>query len=335
MIASASKIATWRRCQKKYFYNYVLDIERTVQSIAPSRGSIIHSCLEEHYNGRDWTKPINDLKIDLDNVFEEEAAEWLNLPGELYRIIKGYLAVHKEEDKKLDVLGTEEYFKIPVGHHEYEGYIDKIEARIDAPVIQVVDYKTAKDIPDVTQLYMDVPTAMYANAVSMGAVKVPVTKGSKVVVVFDHIRTKAPRVPDVLKNGQISRAACDTDVATYVEAIKAQGLDPHDYADVLAKLERKVFFRRAAIPLRKSTVAMMTIEIITSLDDMEERTGIAMTDPWGNAYRFPRTFIRNMCSWDCPYHKLCTAGLAGIDQQAIIDMEYQKRRGRPNGDEEE
>ena len=337
MIASANKIGIWRRCQKKYFYCYVLDIERIVQSIAPSKGSIVHACLEAHYKSKDWTQPINDLQVDLDNVFEEEAADWLNLPAELYKIVRGYLAVHSREDKNLETLGTEIYFKIPIGAHEYEGYIDKVEQIKGQPIIQVVDYKTAKEIPDVTQLYMDVPTAMYAKAVSMGAVPIPVTKGSKVVVVFDHIRTKPPRTPDILKNGTISRAACDTDVTTYMETVKANGLNVADYQDMIPKLEKKMFYRRAAIPLRKSTVEMMVDEIIFTLDDMQFRVeGIDLSDPWRYTDCFPRTYMRDRCPWDCQYHRLCTTGLCGGNQQELIDLEYQKRKGRPaNGIEEE
>lgn len=335
MLGSASKIGCWRRCQKKAFFQYVLDIERVIHSIAPSRGSLIHQCLELHYSGKDWTEPIKALSVDMEAVFDEEREQWMTLADETYRILRGYLQTYREEDKRFNVLATEQHFVLPLPNgHKYEGYIDKIEDEDNDNRLWVVDYKTTGDIPDVTELFMDVPTCMYAKALASGIIKVPIQKGAKVGIKFDHIRTKAPRKPTILKNGTVSKAECVTDVVTYMDTVRAQGLDPKDYTDMLPKLSKHVFFRRAAIPVRKSTLELITNEIVTTMDNMEHTLDavIGGKDDYEvllkNSSMFPRTYMNKRCSWDCEYYKLCVGELAGMSVLSIIATDYQKRKGR-------
>lgn len=341
MQGSASKINCWRRCQKKAFFQYVLDIERVIQSIAPSRGSLLHKCLEYHYSGKDWTTPINELRVDLEAVFDEERELWTNLPDELYRIVRGYLNTYREEDTRFNVLATEVHFELPLpGGHVYEGYIDKIEEEPEQDRLWVVDYKTTGEIPDVTELFMDVPTCMYAKALASGIIKVPVKKGQKVGIKFDHLKTKAPRKPQILKNGTVSKAECVTDLTTYMDTVKSVGLDPKDYQDMVPKLQKHVFFRRAAIPVRKSTIDLITDEIVTTLNDMETATNSVTGDKHDyvnllkDSHMFPRTYLNKRCSWDCEYFKLCVGELAGMNVLSIIATDYQKRKGRTEDGEE-
>lgn len=343
MNGSSTKVSCWRRCQKRAFYQYALEIERVVPSIAPSKGRIIHECLEYHYSGKDWTEPIKNLAIDLDNVFDEEREQWANLPDELYRIIRGYLLTHREDDSRYDVLATELDFNMKVGSHTFEGRIDKVVREKGSNRVWVVDYKTASDIPDVTELFMDVQTCMYAKAVATGAVAIPVKKGDTVGIMYDHIRTKAPRRPSILKNGTVSKADCVTDLATYMDTVKAQGLDPKDYADMLPKLSKHVFYRRAAIPVRKSTLNTIVNEIDSTLTDMEAAFDSSISTVHKDDYEellkvghyFPRTYLFKRCNWDCPYYKLCVGELSGQNVLSIIATEYQKRPSRAKDNEDD
>lgn len=339
MRGSASKVSTWRRCQKKAFYAYVLEIERVVQSIAPRRGSIIHKCLEHHYRGEDWTKPISDLKLDLENVFDEEREQWTALPDELYRIVRGYLMTYRNEDLNYEVLATECHFEIPIGFSSrgedtYEGYIDKIVRDKTTGKVWVSDYKTVGDIPDVTELFMDTQTCMYAKAVALGAIpEITLDKGATVGILFDHVRTKAPRKPAVLKSGGISKAECVTDVQTYMDTVVANGLDPKDYADMVPKLQKHVFFRRAAVPIRKSTVETIVDEIVSTFLDLRKTEMPSVLTHKGDyealikedSMMFPRTYMNKRCSWDCEYYKLCVGELSGMNPLLIIASDYQPR----------
>lgn len=329
MKGSASKVGRIRRCKHAYYYSDMLELQRVVRSIAPQRGTLIHACLQEHYNGGDWTKPIKDLKIDLEHVFDEEREEWANLPHELYRIVRGYLLAYKVVDSDLKTLGTEVHFEIPIGDHIYEGYIDWIYEDSKG-LVWVADHKTVKTLPSENELYMDMQTLLYYEAVRTDPNLKKLVGGRKLGgVVFNHIRTKAPKEPGLLKSGAISKANCDTDVATYFEAVKAQGLDPNDYRDMLEKLKGNVFFRRTKIPVSEKTLDILKGEIKATLDEGQryknfyEKYDESISKPV-----FTRTMLKQRCSWDCEFAPLCWAELAGMDVNGLIDEKYEHRKSR-------
>lgn len=57
------------------------------------------------------------------------------------------------------------------------------------------------------------------------------------------ILAEMPREPKVNKGGDMSRAACATDWATYEAALLREGLDPAEYVDMRSKLDAKEWFR--------------------------------------------------------------------------------------------
>jgi len=57
-------------------------------------------------------------------------------------------------------------------------------------------------------------------------------------IIFNLVRAKLPTVPQVLKSGGLSKAkSIDTDVDTYLQAIKDNRLNPNDYVDILNHLK--------------------------------------------------------------------------------------------------
>jgi RecB family exonuclease len=46
---SNSEVATWLQCKRKYFYEYILDLEPKVLSAALTKGNILHAVLEAYY----------------------------------------------------------------------------------------------------------------------------------------------------------------------------------------------------------------------------------------------------------------------------------------------
>ena len=322
---SASKVGRIRRCKHAFYYSDIMEIQRKTKSIAPSRGKLIHSCLEAHYNGRDWTKPIADMKIDWDALFDEERAEWGDLPKETYRIMRGYLLAYKTADSKLKTLATEVEFTITLGCHTYTGFIDWIYE--DDRGVWVCDHKTVKNLPNEQELYMDLQTLMYYEACRTDPALVKLLEGKKLAgVVFNHIRTKAPKEPQLLKSGGLSKAACDTDVATYFETVKKNGLDINDYRDMLEKLQGNVFFRRTKIPVSEKTIAVLKSEIIASLDEIDRLKW--EVGEYGDKVVFPRTLLKARCTWDCEFAPLCFAELAGMNTSGMLDEQYEKRSTR-------
>lgn len=325
---SASKVGRIRRCRHAFYYSDILELQRVAQSIAPRRGNLIHECLQEHYNGRDWTKPIMNLKLDLDKVFDEEREEWANLPQELYRIVRGYLLAYKPIDANIKTLATEVEFTIPLPKgHTYTGYIDWIYE--DDRGVWVADHKTVKTLPKEQDLYMDLQTFMYFEACRTDPNLIKLLQGKKLMgVVFNHIRTKAPKEPQVLKSGAISKAACDTDVATYFETVRKNGLDPNDYTDMLEKLKGNVFFRRTKVPVNENTLNIIKNEIVGTLDDMDRLKKRYEACGDKSLTEFYRTPLKQRCDWDCEFRDICYAELAGMETDNIIADKYEKRTTR-------
>lgn len=331
-IGSASKVHRVRRCEHAFYFSDLLGLERKKKSIAPSRGILIHDCLQAHYSGQDWTKPISDLTIEWENLFDEERAEWGDLPKEAYRIMRGYLMAFKTADSTLKTLATEVEFEFELEGHTYVGFIDWIyeDERGD---VWVVDHKTTKTLPSETDLYMDMQTLLYYEACRKDTNLIKLLEGKRLAgVVFNHIRTKAPREPQLLKNGSVSKAAIDTDVATYFNTVKQHGLDPNDYKDMLEKLEGKVFFRRTKIPVSENTLATLKKEVVASLNRVDELTEAFEKDP---NTTYPRTLLKGRCSWDCEFSSLCFAELAGMNISGIIEEDFIPRTSRKQDSEVE
>lgn len=328
MTASSSKIDRWRRCRRKGYYTDVLKLQRIRQSIKPFKGGVVHEALAVHYAGGDWTEPVKSLKIDYDNLFDEEREEWGNLPKEVYRIVRGYLIAYGAIDKGIKVLAVEQYFKYTIGKHEYEGYIDLIYEDKDG--VWVTDHKTVSALPKETELYMDSQTFMYFDACSYDENLVALLKGKKLAgVVFNHIKTKPPKEPKLLASGGLSKAEIDTDIQTYFATVKAHGLDPEDYADMIPKLQGKTFFRRLKIPVSTKVVEIIKSEIATTMNEIElymkkaEMHGVEET-----SHLFPRTLLKQRCTWDCEFNKLCFAELSGQNTSVLLETEYEPRTTR-------
>lgn len=319
MQGSASKVNRIRRCKHAYYYSDILNLTRKSRAIAPYKGQLIHSCLEAHYSGKDWTQPIKDLPMDMENVFDEERVEWANLASDVYKILRPYFSGYREADSKFTTLATEFYFEMPLGAHTYRGYIDWIAENDEG--VWVIDTKTTKVLPKDQELYMDMQTLIYYDACRTDPKLIALLAGRKLAgVMFNYICTKAPKEPKMLKNNSLSKEAINTDISTYFRAVKANGLDPEDYADMVDKLKDNIFFKRVRIPVSETTLSILKQEIIATLDEAEVLHMYAETS--GMA-RFPRTMLKMRCEWDCPYRRICFAELAGMNTSSIIDAEYE------------
>ena len=112
--------------------------------------------------------------------------------------MRGYLLAYKTADSKLKTIATEVEFTIPIGAHEYTGFIDWIYE--DDRGVWVADHKTVKNLPSEQELYMDMQTLMYYEACRTDENLIKLLDGRKLAgVVFNHIRTKAPKEPQILK----------------------------------------------------------------------------------------------------------------------------------------
>jgi len=314
---SLTKMNVVSRCLRKAYYAYVMNLKRAVAPIAPTRGILGHECLANLYRGKDWQAPIMKVSIDLSKVFEEEREDYASLPGDMFRLMRGYILTY-QGDKDWKIHAVEESFLVTTpGGHELEGRIDLIIE--DSTGLYVVDHKFVGVVPEDSVRFMDAQTAIYQY---VGDVLGLEPAG----VIFNYIRTKAPTVPRLLKNGTMSRAKIDTDPATYIKALKDNGLDPADYADFIATLSNRSFYNRFKLPRPRHLVKAV-------LSDFD-RWMTVLEECGGDKDKYPRSLSKN-CSWDCEFYRICQCELAGVDPSDIIEMYYTDRRDDSGENEEE
>jgi hypothetical protein len=119
-----------------------------------------------------------------------------------------------------------------------------------------------------------------------------------------QIRNRVPAVPKMLKNGTaLSRGAIATDWQTYRDAITSNGLNPHDYADMEAKLkpfDRPVFTHRSA--------AMC--EGVWS-QTMRQHDTMALNNTLQMSACQPHRNLSSFTCARCEFREPCLAGLEG------------------------
>lgn len=294
---SQSKVKTWRRCQKSYDYKYEQGLQRKTSPVALLRGTTLHAMLEAQIKGTDWRKPLAAYKEVYDTLWGEEA-EGYPSPEELESTIVRYNN-HWEKDG-LDYAGRAEIELLA----EYKGM--KFKGIIDAlPDDQhgrrwLDDHKTHKILPDEHTRFSDIQTVLYYWGMRENGEHVD-------GILWDYLRTKPPTAPELLKNGQLSkRKNIDCDADTYMATIVANGLNPADYADMLALTAKNTFFKRVYLPKPSET-------LITEV--VEDFFGTAREMLNHDGKRFCRNMTRDCKS--CSYYQLCSAEVRGLDGSFI------------------
>lgn len=328
---SVSKVRRITRCKRKVYYSDILEIQRKRQSIAPNKGRLIHDCLQNKYEGKDPYDPIRNFEVDMDKVFDEEREEWTKLKDVVYRIVRGYNRAYKSADSNIKTIATEFKFEFKLGKHTFMGYIDWIYE--DDAGIWVSDHKTTTRLPDPGDLYLDYQLFMYYAATKLDPNLKELLGGKDVQgIVFNHIKSKAPKQPRILKSGKISKAKINSDIATYFGVVKSHGFDVEEYKDMIPKLKGNVFYRRTKIPIDEGILSNLLIETdnnLTRLDNMKKQFDESnLYDESTIVAHCPRTLLKNRCEWDCEYYDLCVSSMAGRNVNDLLDLEYEPRQSR-------
>lgn len=318
---SNSKLNTFRRCPKKYEFKYVMKLQTKSKSIALERGSWIHELLMVHADGEDWKARHKELTLEFGNLFEEQRDELGDLPTECARIMFSYLRYYKDDSERYMVVDTEvdEIVTLPNGLR-INIIIDAILEDRHNGGLWLRDYKTRKSFEDAENMMIDPQLTLYYGGAEMLGYS-PLNGGQ-----YDEIRTKAPTIPNLNKDGSLSkRKDVDTDVYTYMRAIRRYGLDPSDYSEILTLIARRQkgkFFRRTTIPQDPPVVRTTFREAVMTANSIirAEATGA-----------FPRTFDKS-CVWQCEFKDLCITQLYGGNIKPIIKQKFMvRRRDEPVG----
>lgn len=312
---SYSQIKTWKRCRQKWYYGYVRNLLPKGRIYKIELGKYGHALLEAYYKGEDlkeasqvyWDEQTKDM-------FEEEMVEFEDTRFQAEVLSERYINHYEDIDRHMEILSAEGKFSTPInGGVHLRGIIDLV-MQDDTGELWLVDHKfTSIDLikyEDGLVLDEQANYYLWALAEMLGEDK-PVAG-----IMFNLVKSKLPSVPKLLKSGGLSKAqSIDTDTATYLKAIEDNGLNPHDYDDILRSIEEKdrPFFKRHYV----QRTAQELRNIGTELD----RISKDMVD-----CRIYRNATKD-CSWDCPYRELCIMEYKGITDEFYIENNFNIKEG--------
>lgn len=310
---SQSEIKLGRKCLRAHHYRYVERIKRRRPSRPAFVGTILHEMLDAKVRfGPGSAYEVLQKYLDQYNkLFKEEKEEFGDVPALIRAIYRGYW--RRWKDDGLIYTASEVEFRVPLTPKiELIGYIDKI-ARDDQRKF-LVDHKFHKNLPGPQERFADIQTVLYFWAWNETHVTDKVDG-----VLWDYGRMKAPAIPEVLKRGGLSkRANIDTDVHTYREALRKNGLPEKPYQDILKKLEGKerTFFERVPLP---APPRVMIKEVVQDARDSTLMIKRAVAK--GQA---PRSMSGFNCN-GCEYRPVCEADVRGLDGKFVRKKEYEPR----------
>jgi hypothetical protein len=310
---SWSRIKLWRRCHKAHHYKYVEKLTRKKRAIPLLRGTIIGEMLDARAMPilkQDPYKILKKYAKQYAEHFREEQEKYGDIPGDIKRLFEGY--ERKYANEGLEYLGHEEFVALDlVKDIRFIGYIDKRVVDQQGRMF-LMDHKTHRIIPNEDQRFSDLQKVMYVWAWN------EINSSRKVTgFIWDYIRTKAPTVPELLKDGKrLSMAKnIDTDYWTYLGAIKAHKLDVKPYLEFLAELKKREDTRYIRIPLPNPPKAM----IASVVEDMKE------TAKEIHSSKAQDRNMTRMCPSDCDFYQLCQAEVRGLDAKYVRKAEYEER----------
>lgn len=304
---SFSRIKTWRRCHKAHWYKYVMGIQRRQSPTGMFKGRIVHDMVEAYLTGKDWKTVLKHYVDQYNRLFPEERELFGDLPNDMRRIMEGYIRRWKNDGLKY--ISVEEKFEFPL--EKGITFVFQLDAIVeDSKKRQwLLERKTPKKFPDEQVRLSDIQTLMYTWALSK------VRKKNKLVgVVWDYVRSKAPTIPETLKKGGLSIAQnIDTDHYTYLEAIKANKLDPKEYQEKLQALKsvEDRFYRRVYMPISESARNIVVNDMLSTAREIRAN---------------PNSDTRSLdytCG-QCMYFNLCQAELRDLDLEFILKKDYIK-----------
>lgn len=336
-----SDIRTFKSCRRKWEWASPLkgNLEPIIPYVPFFTGRAFHAALEYKYRDGIPFEDTLDTYFKLEEgAMDEIAGLW---PGEraafdeqieLVRSMIDHYAMWQAQDtrvysdRNLEFVSLEQGFEIPLpapdgGFHPtatLAGRFDGVVRHTPTDTFWLWETKTTRSIAELTNsLVNDEQCGVYAYAASQVLQK-PIAG-----VLYNMVRKKAPSLPRILQNGQLSKAvSIDTTAFHYLSEIKSQFPDYSDdtildeYGDTLAALqanETKFFLR---FPVYRTPA-----EIANLLRDIYH-VAVDMLNPDTPLYPAPSWLNCNFCS----FKSACITRNADGDYGTLLDAEFRVRQ---------
>lgn len=315
-VVTHSMIKAFRGCPRQTLYKQVDRLKPRVIGQPLKRGTWMHLLLEEHHSGRDWRKVHAALCAQFAELMDEEKDYYGDLPRECERMMEAYVWHYKADPWKVHEVEYTLEAEFPDGTL-YRGKVDAIVENQFG--LWIADHKTHGNLPDHTFRLLDAQSALYLwAAYKMG---IPVQG-----FIWNYIRTKAPSVPAMLKNGsRLSKRLGDTDYLTFTREVKRlQREEGYRIRRDDVEMQRRLR-AQAYVPGEPQLSPFFRRDVLEKDDAMIKRVASEAyhTAKRMASYPFQQRDIveRNVtttCSRFCGYRDLCTVELIGGNTRPLM-----------------
>jgi hypothetical protein len=277
------------------------------------------------------------LEDSLDIWFQEQMQRWEGAPDEVYNSYHAILSEHCQQASRIaqralealrihdweTVIGPEDEPMVE-WHFEREvpgiglltGDVDWVARHRPTGLVWLFDHKIRKTLTNALAEDYNIQMALYQHILQEDyGIEIA---GS----ITNQVSSKMPGTPKLNKGGlTMSRAAIDTDWATYERCLIEADLDPADYEDIQAKLASKRYFDLTRyFRSRTHTRNIWENIFLPAATRMRNALYTSAADPGIN--------IRSMNSFRCrrcPYSPVCLAELRDHDTDYIVRTQFRRR----------
>lgn len=316
-VHSYSRIKLWRFCRQAHWNRYKEKIEPVKTGKPLKMGSYLHELTALVSQGKSIQELMDSISSEYDKMFIEEKEFYGDMPSDLTRIMEGYKTAHGQEDQALNYTHIEAELG-PVPLTKYTSLTIRPDRLVEDPTrggrTFLFETKSGKSLPTEDFRLWDTQTFLYIWGMRELGMKID-------GIVWDHVRSKPPTIPQILRKGGLSVAkSIDTTYDTYYQAVVDNDLLSEDYQafmDTLRGRENK-FFRRVRLPVKENMLKPIIEEAkITSLEiyllgDMRPVKNVS----------------RTTCSM-CSFKSLCEAELLGLDVEYVKETQFRPKPPRP------
>lgn len=312
MISSYSTQRTFLRCPKKFEYTYLQRLRPVQTDSRFLLGSAVHSFLEIYYRSIAQGATREDAYeaglLSLQEYLQEHMPQ-SDRDEDMVQLatgmVKHYHAYATEHDR-FTPLETEVPWKVNLANG------DTLMGKFDGLVLEgneiwILEHKTAATI-NTSHVSRDKQVSVYCLIAQTSGIPVA-------GVIYNTLRKALPAAPKPLKKGGLSRSlGPNLTYASYIQAIRENGLRLEDYAEELAVLKERenTFFDRQYVRRPEGSLETVANDLLATQLSMAAYAKIK----W-----YPRNDTKD-CSWDCPFVELCQLELDGGDATHLRETAF-------------
>lgn len=337
-VMSVSQIITFLKCQKQWEYSYIHELTKRVEKPYFTIGRLCHYGMQgawtAHHAGKSIEECIENGYKYMENYFEEYIntnvllEEELTILEEIYNDSKSifknaFINFNPEEYEVYEVYNKtpaiELHFKIPIKRTKgFHGFIDLIVKHKKTGQIWIVDYKFRSSLAQDEDEAYNMQNAVYSKACDY--LKIPYT-GS---MTYQHLNIP-PAIPNINKDGTISRAKIRTTWEVYEKICVENGQDPLKYKEEMVEKLSSIEWNRKTLEYRSKSMLDRMWDLLIE-PTSKKLYNIKNNKAKNGIYTFISMYPIN-CKM-CQYNELCQADLRGYDTENIILIDFVRKNDK-------